>query len=94
MEKFFQNFSVVSKNSSSTQNCLLLVIEKWKNAVDNGKVFVAQRTSLTKATDCTYLDLRIEKLNAYGLSVFCLYFACARETRKLTNVENYHVILK
>ena len=36
----------------SAQHCLLAMLEKWKNAVDKGKVFGALLTDLSKAFDC------------------------------------------
>ena len=51
--------------SFSTQYYLLLIIEKWKNAVDNSKVFGALHIDLPKAFDCVCYDLLIPKLNAY-----------------------------
>ena len=45
------------------------MIDKWKKAVDNHKVFGAVLTDLSKAFDCICHDLLIAKLNAYGLSL-------------------------
>ena len=53
----------------SPQHCLLLLIDKWKKANDNNKVFGAFLTDLSKAFDCICHYLLVAKLNAYGLSL-------------------------
>ena len=46
------------------QHCLILMINKWKKAVDNNKLLGARLADLSKAY-CH--DLLVAKLNAYGL---------------------------
>ena len=48
---------------------LLSMLENWKSAVDNKKVFGSLRTDLSKAFDCPSNDFLIAKLNAYGFSM-------------------------
>ena len=45
------------------------MLEKWKNDVDQGKVFGALLTDLSKAFDCLPHELIIAKLNAYGFKL-------------------------
>ena len=45
------------------------MVERWKNAVDKGKVFGALLTDLSKAFDCLPHELIIAKLNAYGFNL-------------------------
>ena len=45
------------------------MLEKWKDDVDNKKVFGAFLTHLSKTFDSICYDLLISKLNAYGLSL-------------------------
>ena len=45
------------------------MLEKWKNAVDKGKVFAALLTDFSKAFDCLRHELIIAKLNAYGFKL-------------------------
>ena len=53
----------------SAQHCLLAMLEKWKNAVDKGKVFGALLTDLSKAFDCLPHELIVAKLNAYRFNL-------------------------
>ena len=45
------------------------MLEKWKNAVDKGKVFGALLTDLSKAFDCLPHELIVAKLNAYRFNL-------------------------
>ena len=45
------------------------MIDKWKKAVENNKVFGAILTDLSKAFDSICHDLLVAKLHAYGLSL-------------------------
>ena len=64
----FSKFQYSFRKGFSAQHCLLLMIDKWKKAVDNNKVFGAILTDLSKAFDCICHDLLVSKLHAYGLS--------------------------
>ena len=73
LSNYFDNilskFDFGFRKGYSPQHCLLLMIDKWKKAADNHKVFGAILTDLSKVFDCTCHDLLIAKLNAYGLSL-------------------------
>ena len=64
------------------------MIEKWKKAVDNGNVFGAILTDLSRASDCLPHDLIFAKLNSYGLDLTALnlihnYFAKRKQKTKI-----------
>ena len=72
MDKFLSKYQCGFKKGYNAQHCLLAMIEKWKKAVDNGKVFGALLTDLSKAFDCLPHDLIIAKLNSYGFNLAAL----------------------
>ena len=68
-ETRFSNFQWRFHKSYNAQHCLLAIIEKWKTAVDNGGIFAALLTDLSKTFDCIPHDLIISKLATYGLTL-------------------------
>ena len=48
------------------------MIEKWKKSVDNGNVFGALLTDISKAFGCLPHDLIIAKLNSYDFNLTAL----------------------
>ena len=71
-ESRFSKFRCGFRMRYSAQHCLLAMIEKWKTAIDNGGVFAALLTDLSKAIDCIPHDLIIAKLAAYGFDTNAL----------------------
>ena len=75
----------------NTQHCLLLMIEKWKKALDNKKHAGAILIDLSKAFDCINHELLIAKLDAYGFDKNALKFIHSYLTgrKQRTNVSNF-----
>ena len=65
-DKFFVKYQCGFCKGYNAQHCLLVMIEKMKEARDKNKVCGAVFTNLSKAFDCLKHDLLIAKLQAFG----------------------------
>ena len=65
-EHIFSRYQCGFLKGYSAQHCLLAMIEKWKNIADNGGVFGALLTDLSKNFDCIPHDFIIAKSETYG----------------------------
>ena len=75
----------------STEHCLILMLEKWKKALDKRQFAGALLTDLSKAFDSINHDLLLAKLEAYGLSHLALSLISSYLSgrRQRTQVNNY-----
>ena len=73
-EKFMSPYLFGYRKGHSTEQCLLVMLEMWKKALDTKKVAGAILTDLSKAFDCLSHDLLIAKLEAYGFGKSALKF--------------------
>ena len=78
------------RKGDNVQHCLLAMLEKWKNAVDKGKIFGTLLTDLSKAFDSLSHDLLIAKLNGYGFRLPALelvhsYLSNRKQRTKINN---------
>ena len=62
------------RKGHSTEHCLMVMIETWKEALDRNEAAGGILTDLSKAFDCLSHDLLIAKLEAYGFGHSALTF--------------------
>ena len=62
----FSKYQCGFRKGFSAQHYLLVMIEKWRSSMDQGKFFGALLTDLSKTFDCLQHDLLAAKLSAYG----------------------------
>ena len=62
------------RKGDSTEQCLNVMIESWKCALDQNKYVGAVLADLSKAFDCLNHQLLIAKLEAYGFGKQALNF--------------------
>ena len=76
------------RKGHSTEQCLVIMLEAWKKALDNKGYAGAILTDLSKAFDCLNHDLLIAKLDAYGFSQDALKLirSYLKERRQRTKV--------
>ena len=89
-EKILSKYQCGFRKGYNAQHCLIALIEKWKQSVDNGGAFGALLTDLSKAFDCLSHELLIAKLDAYGfdkksLSLIYNYLSNRRQRVKIND---------
>ena len=72
MESFLLKYQCGFRKGYSTQLCHVFMFERWKRAVDNGKLFGILLTDLSKPFGCLSHELQLAKLHAYGFSISAL----------------------
>ena len=89
INKYLSPYLCGFRKGYSTQHCLTVMLERWKKALDNGKIAGALLTDLSKAFDCLNHELLIAKLEAYGLGhrslTYILSYLSDRKQRTKVN---------
>lgn len=73
-ESFLSPYLFAYRTGHNGEQCLTVMIEMWRKALDEHKIAGAILTDLSKAFDCLSHDLLIAKLHAYGFGKSALKF--------------------
>ena len=97
-EPILSKFQCGFRKNFSAQHCLMLILEKWKASLDNGDVFGALLTDLSKAFDCISHELLIAKLDAYHFDFDSLcylndYLSNRKQRTKVSNKYSFWSII-
>ena len=74
MYKYLSPYLFGYRKNHSSEQCLTIMLEAWKKALDCKYTAGAVLTDLSKAFDCLNHDLLIAKLEAYGFGELALNF--------------------
>ena len=74
IEKYLSPYLFGYRKNHSSEQCLTIMLEVWKKALDCKNSAGAVLTDLSKAFDCLNHDLLIAKLEAYGFGKIALNF--------------------
>ena len=74
IDKYLSPYLFGYRKGHSTEQCLAIMIEVWKKALDSNFKTGAVLTDLSKAFDCLNHQLLIAKMNAYGFDKTALTF--------------------
>ena len=90
MDFYLSEYLCGFRKGYSTQHCLILMLEKWRKALDNHNHAGALLSDLSKAFDCLNHGLLIAKLDAYGFnySSLALIFNYLSDRKQRTKVNN------
>ena len=73
-KSFLSKYQCGFRKGFSAQHCLVALLQKWKSATNDKKLFGALLTDLSKVFGCLSHGLLIAKLNADGFNMSALQF--------------------
>jgi len=90
VDQFISPYLFGYRKNHSTEQCLTIMIETWKKALDLKNKTGAVLTDLSKAFDCLNHTLLIAKLDAYGFDKSALSFIYdyLKERKQRTKINN------
>ena len=95
LSKYFDSLIVTNQcrfqKGFSSQYCLLVMLEKFKKAIDRGNQFGALLIDLSKTFDCTDCKILITMFYGYGVSSPALNIisSCLNHRTQRTKINDY-----
>ena len=88
--QFLFKYQCSFRQGYNTQHCLLMMIEKWKEALDKGSLGGVLLADLSKALDCIKHNLLIAKFTVYGFysNLLSFVFNYLNERKQRTKIHN------
>ena len=85
---WIQNYQLINAGfeKSNLKNCLLFMVEKLRQCLNNKGSTGILLTDLSKAFDCLVHDLLIAKLHAYGFEYNAIKLICSYFNRRYQRV--------
>ena len=74
IDKYLSSYLFGYRKGHNTEQCLMVMVETWKRALDKNSASGGILTDLSKAFDCLSHDILIAKLEAYGFGKAALKF--------------------
>ena len=87
----FSKYQCGFRKGFSSQHCLITLLEQGKKSIDQGLVFGALFTDLSKAFDCLSHELLVAKLSACGMedsAAVRFIFDCLTNRKQRTKIGN------
>ena len=74
IDEFLSPYLFGYRKGHSTEQCLTVMLESWRRALDSKESAGAILTDLSKAFDCFNHNLLLAKMDAYGFDISALMF--------------------
>ena len=90
MNNFISPYVSAYRKGYNSQHVLIRLLKKWRQHLDNNKVFGGVFMDLSKPFDCVPHDLLITKLAAYSVDENLLMYCYLSKRKQCIRINNVH----